>query len=127
VVAGGRWYARWYRESLAVDLAVAAYAMAVLGQGTDRLLDGVDRDWIAVPWAIGNLAEPEPVADRDPARHRGWRFPPARRVLRAWCSLDPRCSVPPVHERPRGRPGAAPGEPSIGRPAAERQHGTRQA
>lgn len=90
VLAAGLWYRRWYRVSLAVDLSVAFFTVAAWGNLLDRLLVGGARDWLVTPVAVANLADVAVWPALALLTVEVWRFPPARGLLRAGLSFDPR-------------------------------------
>jgi lipoprotein signal peptidase len=107
-VLGRRWYVRWYRDSVAVDLALAALTVSAFGNLLDRLLVGGARDWWVTPIAVANLAD---VAIWVVLAAIAWevsRFPPARELLvSSFRHLDPRHAIPSPIERPRGADGTS--------------------
>lgn len=105
-LAARRWYVRWYRESIAVDLAMAALTVSAYGNLIDRLLVGGARDWWVTPIAVANIADNTQWLALAAIVWELWRYPPSRNLLVIPRHLDPRKDLPPPEQRPRGAPGA---------------------
>lgn len=95
LVLAARWYLRWHRASLPVDLAMALVTVAAWGNLIDRLLVGGARDWLASPWWVTNLADGAAWLSVAMIALELWRNPLARRLDDPGFTLDPRRWPPP--------------------------------